>query len=63
VYWSNVARPGAQADFVVNPKLIPAGEGFFESFDPTKEQSRPRFQFTDAGFWAQGLDVGIEIRF
>jgi len=63
VYWSSVARPGAQIDPFVNPKLIPTGQGFITNFDPTVEQARPHFQFLDNGFWAQGLDFGIELRF
>jgi len=63
LYWSAVARPGEQIDRTLNPKLIPTGQDFESKFDPTKEQFRPRFQFNDNGFWAHGLNVGLEFRY
>ncbi len=67
LYWSSVARPGGQIDDVINPKLIPTGvslgSGTSQNFNPAVDQYRPSFQFNDNGFWAQGLDFGIEFRF
>jgi Putative beta barrel porin-7 (BBP7) len=66
LYWSTVARPGNEIDRDVNPLLVPSGVSYTNpplKFDPNVDQSRPRFQFSDNGFWAQGLDFGIELRF
>jgi len=55
LYWSRVVRPGDQIDLVVNPDLLPPPDGFAGA-------ERPRFEFRDADFWAQGLRVGLEGR-
>jgi len=60
---SAVARPGDQIDRNVNSKLIPTGGSFGENFDATTEQTRPRPGLRDNGFWAHGLNVGIEFRY
>jgi hypothetical protein len=76
LYWSNVARPGAQIDSVLNSKLIPTG-GFLPfqttptgglpttpgAFVPGQEQGRPYFAFHDTAFWAHGVHVGVEFRY
>jgi hypothetical protein len=60
LYWSNVLRAGDQIDRVIDvtqipnfnaPGVIPAG------------QTRPAVLFRDTGFWAQGLNVGLEWHF
>jgi hypothetical protein len=58
LYWSNVARPGDQIDFGVNPTQLPT---------PTEAgtlvgEARPAFAFHDTGFWAQGINFGVELR-
>lgn len=63
LYWSGVARPGNQIDRAINTKLIPSGQGFVDPFDPQQEQFRPRFAFGDNGFWAHGLNFGLEFRY
>lgn len=55
LYWNNVARAGDQVDLAVNPDLIP-------DVQPTNGPARPAFAFTDTGFWAQGLSLGLEYR-
>jgi hypothetical protein len=53
LYWSRVARPGEQIDLDVNPDLLPPEEQFAGA-------TRPRFEFRDTDFWAQGIRVGLE---
>jgi hypothetical protein len=57
LYWSNVARSGGLIDTVVNPNLVPSGTS------GTALPARPaqQIQFTD--LWAQGVNVGLEIRY
>ena len=73
IYWSNVARPGAQIDPVLNSKLIPTGAllNFLPvppgipvgAFIPGQEQGRPFFVFKDTAFWAHGVNFGMEFRY
>ena len=42
VYWSNVARPGAQIDPVLNTKLVPTGASLATLNPPPGTVSRPR---------------------
>ncbi len=69
MYWSNVARPGAQIDSTLNSKLIPSGPLLptntvpVGAFIPGAEQGRPYFAFRDTAFWAQGVNVGVEFRY
>ena len=55
LYWSNVARAGDQIDTRVNPDLLP-GSG------ATANSSLlfPKFAFQETGFWAQGLNFGLD---
>jgi len=53
LYWSRVVRPGDQIDLDVNPDLLPPEEGLEGAL-------RPRFEFRDTDFWAQGIRVGLE---
>ncbi len=57
VYFSNVVRAGDQIDRDVNPGLIPP-----ES-NPFSGPLRPEFQFRETDFWAQGLNLGVDVRF
>jgi hypothetical protein len=69
LYWSNVARPGAQFDSSLNAKLIPTGALLpsnpspVGAFLPGSEQGRPYFVFRDTAFWAQGVSFGVEFRY
>jgi hypothetical protein len=55
LYWSRVARAGDQVDLSVNPNYLPGG---------TQTGSvHPAFAFHETGFWAQGLNFGVDIRF
>jgi Putative beta barrel porin-7 (BBP7) len=55
LYWSNVARSGQQIDLVVNPTLLPNN-------GPQIGPNRPAFQRVETDFWAQGFNVGIDLR-
>jgi hypothetical protein len=59
MYWSNVARPGAQIDRVVDIAQIPT----FEIYDPTLRSTAPAPHFRSSGFWAQGLTFGVQLTF
>ncbi len=66
LYCSAMARPGDQMDRLLNPKLVPTGGSFnpvTEPFNPRAEQTRPAGGLRDSGFWANGLNVGLEFRY
>jgi hypothetical protein len=58
LYWSRVARPGEQIDRVINPTQIPVFGG-----NQLLGPARPEPLFTTTDFWAQGLNLGLEVRF
>jgi hypothetical protein len=55
LYWSGVARPGDQIDLSLNPSQFPPGT--------LDGPVRPAFPGKTSGFWAQGLNFGLEWRF
>lgn len=55
IYWSNVARPGEQIDFSVNSSQFSGGA--------LSGEARPEFDWVTTGFWAQGLNFGLEYCF
>ena len=59
MYWSNVVRPGDVIDTSVNPSQLPpiGGRG------PRVGAARPAFEFHDSGFWAQGINLGVGLRY
>jgi hypothetical protein len=57
LYWSRVARAGEQIDRIIDTTLIP---NFAQSITPTGF-ARPGVLFNQNDFWAQGLNVGLEI--
>jgi hypothetical protein len=56
LYLSNVARPAAQINTVVNPTLIPLNGTSFVG------PAQPSFTFRSTDFFAQGLNLGLEFR-
>ncbi len=56
---SNVVRPGDQIDPALNPNLIPTSL----TFGQPGGAARPAFAFHDTGFWAQGVNFGLEFRY
>ncbi len=57
LYFPNVVRAGDQIDTSVNPNLIP------EPSNPVTGSLRPRFEFVETDYWAQGVNFGGELRF
>ena len=58
LYWSNVARAGEQIDRTVNSTLLPnSGVLPRRAIWPG-----PQFTFQETGFWAQGINVGVDCR-
>jgi hypothetical protein len=53
MYLSRVVRPGDQIDLDVNPDLLAP------EFTPFAGPLRPRFEFRDTDFWAQGMNFGL----
>jgi hypothetical protein len=58
-YWSRVQRPADQIDRRVNPAQVPISA----TFAPGTVSSVPQFGISRTDFWAQGLNVGIELRY
>ncbi len=59
LYWTDVARPGNQIDRNLNPALQPTNQTFGNGLGA----AQPTFSFHESGFWAQGVNVGLEIKF
>jgi hypothetical protein len=57
LYWDRVVRAGNEVDPVVNPNLLP-GSGT-SAIGP----HRPMPLLSGTSFWAQGLELGLELRF
>ena len=58
LYWSRVARAGEQIDRTVNSTLLPDPRGV----TPAGDLTHPQFTFQQTGFWAQGINVGVDCR-
>ena len=56
MYWTNVLRSAGQIDLAVNPTQLP------NSTDPRIGPNRPVFQPHETGFWAHGVNLGVEYR-
>src|SRR5262245_58722053 len=59
ISWSDVARPGDQIDFGLNPNLIPTSATFGAGGGP----ARPALSVRCTDFWAQGANFGVEWRY
>ena len=57
LFLSPVARAGDQIDLDLNPDLLPP------EIDPFTGPERPQFAFQETDFWANGLNVGLDLRF
>jgi hypothetical protein len=57
LYVSQVARAGDQIDREVNSTLLPNSP-----VPPTGDLTRPRFVLQETGFWAQGVNLGVDFR-
>jgi hypothetical protein len=56
---TSVVRPGEQIDRVINSSQSPVLAGPVQFQGPV----RPLFLFNETDFWAQGVNLGLEIRF
>jgi hypothetical protein len=56
IYWSSVARAGEQIDRSVNGSTLP-GSNVAQT-----GATAPLFSFQQTGFWAQGINVGVDCR-
>jgi hypothetical protein len=59
IYWSDMARAGNQIDLTVNGSQVPIDP----RFGPPTGQARPTFLLHETDFWAQGFNLGLEVRF
>ena len=55
LYWTEVARAGGQIDRTINTTQLPPGN--------LTGSARPTSTFQSTDFWAQGISVGLEIRY
>lgn len=60
LYFSNVARPGELLDRNVDRTKIPSSQAFSPAV-PSSSQSG--FSWNGTDFWAQGINVGLSLRF
>jgi hypothetical protein len=60
MYWNNVVRPGGQIDRNIDITLIP---NFPVPGAVPAGQNRPSAPQSGSDFWAQGVTVGLEIRY
>lgn len=61
LYTNNVVRPGNQIDRGINPTQNASFAGTPPT--PLVGPARPAFQSHGSSFWAQGLNVGVTVRF
>ena len=59
LYWTHVARPGAQIDNNLNPSIMPTNQ----LFGLGQPGGRPAFNFQNSDYWAQGISFGLEFKF
>jgi hypothetical protein len=55
MYWGNVVRSGNQIDLSVDPRQLPPATN--------ANSLRPEFQRHVSDFWAQGMNIGLDLRF
>ena len=61
MYWSRVARAGDQIDYSVNPYLLPNVPAA-QLAQATGNFTHPGVPLVQTGFWAQGVNFGVECR-
>jgi hypothetical protein len=60
LYWGSVARPGDQIDRTVSDRQVPRFGG--GNVTPVASD-RPLFTFRESSYWAQGLTLGLELKY
>jgi hypothetical protein len=58
LYWTKVARPGDQINPTLDPAQVPS---LTNQLNPAAVQ--PQALFVTRDFWAQGVNVGLEVRY
>ena len=58
IYWSNVVRPGDQVTRAASPTLVPSDPSY-----ATGGPNEPGNVFHATGYWAQGLNIGLDFHF
>lgn len=61
LYISSVARPGNQIDRTINPTQSSAISGNFPA--TLSGPARPTLNLESSGFWAQGINFGLQFRY
>jgi hypothetical protein len=61
--WTNVARPGDQVDTNVDLNLLPTQPASGGTVPNLTGRTGPLFPFRDTTYWAQGINVGVEVRY
>ncbi len=59
LYWTDVVRPGDQLDRSINKTQLPSSL----SFGPLTGPVRPVTTLQNTDFWAQGINVGVAVRY
>jgi hypothetical protein len=60
IYWPRVERAGAQIDRTIDPGQSSTGPGAFVAGTAA---GSPRFLNTHSDFWAQGFNLGVEVKY
>ena len=55
LYWTSVARPGDQIDLNIDPRQLPPAA--------VSGATLPAFRLQTSDYWAQGLNLGLDLRF
>jgi hypothetical protein len=63
LYLSSVIRPGDQIDRSIDVRQVPFGLGSTVMLPPPPGVQHPIALFRTTDFWAQGVNVGLEIRY
>jgi hypothetical protein len=59
LFITDVIRPGEQIDTTINPTQLPTSTGP----GTLNGTSRPQFSFRSKEYWAQGVNLGVEVRY
>ena len=63
LYISNVVRPGDQIDTSIDIRQAPFAVGQTVALPPVSGVQHPVVPFQQTSFWAQGVNIGLEIRY